>query len=106
MPPNVVGFKKFDMYNALSKPGGDTANAKKELSACGQPNGFTTGMAYRSDRPKEVAAAQALQAALAPVGIKLELKGYPSGNYFSNFAGVPTYVHSHNLGIAVGGWAK
>jgi peptide/nickel transport system substrate-binding protein len=105
MPPNVVGFNKFDLYNALSKPGGDIANAKKELSACGQPNGFTTGMAYRSDRPKEVAAAQALQAALAPAGIKLELKGYPSGNYFSNFAGVPTFVHSHDLGIAVGGWA-
>ena len=104
MPPTVIGYQKFDLYNALSKPGGDVANAKKELAACGQPNGFTTGMAYRSDRPREVQTAQALQAALAPVGIKLTLHGYPSGTYYSNYAGVPAYVHSHDLGISVGGW--
>jgi peptide/nickel transport system substrate-binding protein len=104
MPPTVIGYKKFDLYNALSKPGGDVANAKKELAACGHPNGFTTGMAYRSDRPTETQAAQALQAALAPVGIKLQLHGYPSGTYYSNFAGVPAFVHSHDLGISAGGW--
>ncbi len=38
-------------------------------------------------------------------GIKLSLHGYPSGTYYSNFAGVPNYVHSHNLGIDIGGWA-
>jgi peptide/nickel transport system substrate-binding protein len=104
MPPNIIGYKKFDMYNALSKPGGDIANAKKELAACGQPNGFSTNMAYRSDRPRDTAAAQALQAALAPAGIKLQLKGYPSGTYYSNYGGVPTFVHSHDIGIATGGW--
>jgi peptide/nickel transport system substrate-binding protein len=104
LPPTVVGYKKFDMYNALSKPGGDVANAKKELAACGQPNGFTTGMVYRSDRPREAQAAQALQAALAPIGIKLQLKGVPTGTYFSNYAGVPTWMHSHDIGIADGGW--
>ena len=104
IPPNIVGYQKFDLYNALSKPGGDIANAKKELAACGQPNGFTTSMAYRSDRPRETQAAQAMQASLAPIGIKVQLKGYPSGNYFSNFAGVPTFVHSHDIGIADGGW--
>ncbi|MGN6173048.1 MAG: ABC transporter substrate-binding protein, partial [Streptosporangiaceae bacterium] len=104
IPPNIVGFQKFDLYNALSKPSGDIANAKKELAACGHPNGFTTGMAYRSDRPRETQAAQALQASLAPIGIKLQLKGFPSGNYFSNFAGVPNYMHSHDIGVADGGW--
>jgi peptide/nickel transport system substrate-binding protein len=52
-----------------------------------------------------VAAATALQQALTQVGIKTTLHGYPSGTYFSNFAGVPKYVHSHDLGIAFGGWA-
>jgi peptide/nickel transport system substrate-binding protein len=104
MPPNIIGYKKFDLYNALSKPGGDIANAKKQLSACGHPNGFSTGMVYRSDRPRDTAAAQALQASLAPVGIKLELKGVPSGTYFSNYGGVPSWIHSHDMGIAVGGW--
>jgi peptide/nickel transport system substrate-binding protein len=104
MPPNIIGYQKFDQYNALSQPGGDVAAAKQQLTACGQPNGFTTGMAYRSDRPRDTAAAQALQAALAPVGIKLTLHGFPSGTYYSNYAGVPAYMHSHSIGIATGGW--
>jgi peptide/nickel transport system substrate-binding protein len=104
-PPNVLGQKHFDLYEATTKPGGDLAKAKSELQACGQPNGFSTGISYRSDRPKEVQAAQSLQAALSQVGIKTSLHGYPSGTYFSNFAGVPKYVHNHNLGILMGGWA-
>jgi peptide/nickel transport system substrate-binding protein len=104
MPPNIVGYKSFDMYNALSKPTGDIANAKKELAACGQPNGFSTNLAYRADRPKETAAATAIQASLALAGIKVTLKGFPAGSYYTNFAGAPAYVHSHNLGIDMGGW--
>jgi peptide/nickel transport system substrate-binding protein len=104
MPPNIIGFKKFDQYNALSKPGGDIAAAKQQLQACGHPSGFTTGMAYRSDRPRDTAAAQALQASLANVGIHLTLHGFPSATYYSNYAGVPTYMASHNIGLATGGW--
>ncbi|HEY2279924.1 MAG TPA: ABC transporter substrate-binding protein [Streptosporangiaceae bacterium] len=103
--PDQVGYKKFDLYNATTQPSGDLTKAKAALKACGQPNGFTTGMAYRSDRPKEVQAAQALQSALGRVGIKLQLHGYPSGSYYSDFAGVPKYVHSHDLGLDIGGWA-
>jgi peptide/nickel transport system substrate-binding protein len=104
MPPTVLGYKSIDPYNALSQPNGDISAAKAQLKLCGQPNGFTTGIAYRSDRPREVASAQALQASLASVGIKLVLHGYPSGEYYSNYAGVPAYVHSHDLGLDAGGW--
>jgi peptide/nickel transport system substrate-binding protein len=104
-PPNVVGHKAFDLYEATTKPGGDVAKAKEQLKLCGQPNGFTTGIAYRSDRPKEVAAATALQQALSLAGIKTTLHGYPAGTYYANFAGVPKYMHQHNIGIAFGGWA-
>jgi peptide/nickel transport system substrate-binding protein len=104
-PPNVVGHKSFDLYEANTKPQGDIAKAKEQLKLCGQPNGFTTGIAYRSDRPKEVAAATALQQALSQAGIKTTLHGYPAGTYYANFAGVPKYVHQHDLGIAFGGWA-
>jgi peptide/nickel transport system substrate-binding protein len=103
--PDQVGYQKYDLYEATTKPTGDLAKAKAELQACGQPNGFTTGAAYRSDRPKEVQAAQALQAALGRVGIKLQLHGYPSGTYYTNFAGAPKYVHQHDLGLDIGGWA-
>jgi peptide/nickel transport system substrate-binding protein len=105
MPPNIIGYKSFDLYNALTQPSGDLTAAKTALTACGHPNGFTTGLAYRSDRPKEVQAAQSLQAALARVGITVQLHGYPSGTYYTDFAGSPNYVHQHDLGIDMGGWA-
>jgi peptide/nickel transport system substrate-binding protein len=104
MPPTILGYQSFDLYNALSQPGGDIAAAKQQLTLCGHPSGFTTNIGYRSDRPREVASATALQAALATVGIKAGLKSSTAATYFSNFAGVPTYVHSHDLGIAAGGW--
>jgi peptide/nickel transport system substrate-binding protein len=104
IPPTVAGYSKFDLYNALSMPGGDIAAAKQQLSLCGHPNGFTTSIAYRSDRPREVASATALQASLSAVGINTTLKGFPASAYYGNFAGVPTYVHSHNLGLMAGGW--
>jgi peptide/nickel transport system substrate-binding protein len=104
MPPNIVGYKSFDLYAAKSHPSGDIAAAKQQLKLCGKPNGFTTGMAYRSDRPRESAAAQALQASLSAAGIHLQLHGFPSGTYYSNYAGVPTYMNTHSIGIADGGW--
>jgi ABC-type transport system substrate-binding protein len=103
-PPNINGYTSFDMYSALSQPAGDATAAKAALKTCGHPTGFTTGLAYRSDRPKEVQAAQSLQQALAKVGITVTLHGYPSGTYYSDFAGSPNYVHQHNLGIDLGGW--
>jgi peptide/nickel transport system substrate-binding protein len=104
MPPNIIGYKSFDYYNALSQPNGDVTAAKQQLAMCGQPNGFSTSLAYRSDRPTETAAVTALQASLASVGIKVTLKGFPSGSYYTDFAGAPAYVHAHDLGMAAGGW--
>jgi peptide/nickel transport system substrate-binding protein len=104
MPPNIVGYKSFDYYNALSQPNGDVTAAKQQLAMCGQPNGFSTSLAYRSDRPTETAAVTALQASLAAAGIKVTLKGFPAGSYYTDFAGAPAYVHSHGLGMAAGGW--
>jgi ABC-type transport system substrate-binding protein len=104
MPPNIVGYKSFDYYNALSQRTGDITDAKTQLQMCGQPNGFSTSLAYRSDRPTETAAVTALQASLAAAGIKVTLKGFPAGSYYTDFAGAPAYVHSHDLGMAAGGW--
>jgi peptide/nickel transport system substrate-binding protein len=104
MPPTVSGYQKFDLYEATTKTAGDPAKAKQELKACGQPNGFSTGIAYRSDRPTETQGAQALQQALSQVGIKTTLHGYPTSTYYTNFAGVPKYMESHKIGIAFGGW--
>ena len=81
---------------------GDVAKAKDELKQCGKPSGFSTTLTARADRPAEVAAATAIQNSLKAAGIKVDIKQFPSGKYFSNFAGVPSYVHSHKLGTLVG----
>jgi peptide/nickel transport system substrate-binding protein len=104
LPPTVVGYKKADMYEATTQPNGDIAKAKDELTKCGQPNGFSVNISARGDRPKEVSAAQGIQEALAQVGIKAQIDQYPTGSYFSTYAGVPNFVHQHDLGILMGGW--
>jgi peptide/nickel transport system substrate-binding protein len=103
-PPTVGGYANFDYYHALSKPGGDIAAAKQQLQQCGHPSGFNLNIGYRSDRPRETAAATALQASLSAAGIKATLKGFPASSYYGNFCGVPSYVHSHQLGLCDGGW--
>ncbi|MFF7239537.1 ABC transporter substrate-binding protein [Streptomyces collinus] len=103
LPPSVNGYTKFDSY-ATAGHKGDAAKAKAELKQCGKPSGFSTVLTARADRPAEVAAATAIQNSLKGVGIKVDIKQFPSGKYFSNFAGVPSYVHSHKLGMMMMAW--
>ena len=104
LPPVLPGYQKSDQYEATTMPSGDIAAAKRELTACGQPNGFTTGLAYENDQPAEVAVAQALRTSLARAGIQVKLSGYSSDSYYSTDAGVPAFVHAHDLGIDLGVW--
>ncbi|WP_030452362.1 ABC transporter substrate-binding protein [Herbidospora cretacea] len=101
MPSNIGGWKKLDLYPTAN---GDEAKAKEALTACGQPNGFETTMTFRSDRPKEQAAAESMQQALAKVGIKLTLKGFPTSEYFTAYAGKPAYTKANGIGLATNGW--
>ena len=104
LPPTIPGYQKFDLYPAGADNTGDVAKAKEALTACGQPNGFETNIAYRAERPKEKAVAESLQQSLAKVGIKLTLKPYPQGDYFSQYAGNPPYVKNNKIGLATNGW--
>ncbi len=104
MPPSVPGATKADPYNFLANKNGDVAAAKAELTKCGQPNGFTTNMSYRAERPKEKAEGEALQQSLAKIGIKVNLKPYPQGDYFKLYAGKPDFVKANNLGLEANGW--
>ncbi|MEV6630065.1 ABC transporter substrate-binding protein [Actinoplanes sp. NPDC051470] len=103
MPPIVPGYQKFDLYPSQDGKG-DVEKAKAALAACGQPAGFETNIAYRAERPKEKAAAESLQQSLGRVGIKLTLKPFPQGDYFSQYAGNPPYAKSNKLGLIVNGW--
>jgi peptide/nickel transport system substrate-binding protein len=105
LPPSVLGYQKYDLYEATTKPDGDIAMAKQELTKCGKPNGFTTNIGARSDRPKEVASAQALQQALAKVGIKTDILSYPQSTYTTSELGSPSFMQAHNIGLGTYGWA-
>jgi len=106
MPPIIPGYQKTDEYPDGADHKGDLDKAKAALAACGKPNGFSTNMAYRSDRPKEKATAEALQQSLKRVGINLTLKGYPTGDYFSIDVGKPSFLVSNNIGLATNSWGS
>jgi peptide/nickel transport system substrate-binding protein len=103
LPLVIPGAKRFDLYPSPNHTG-DLAKARDELAQCGQPGGFTTGISYRAERPKEKATAEALQQSLARAGIKLEIKPYPVGDYYRLYAGKPDYAKSHGLGLMIHGW--
>jgi peptide/nickel transport system substrate-binding protein len=104
LPPLVPGATKADPYNFLGKKNGDVDAAKAELTKCGQPNGFTTNFSYRSERPKEKAEGEAIQQALAKVGITVNLKPFPQADYFKLYAGKPDYAKKNGLGLMANGW--
>jgi peptide/nickel transport system substrate-binding protein len=104
IPPQIPGFQKFDLYPAGADNTGDLDKAKAALVACGKPTGFDATLAFRSDRDAEKAVAESLQQSLKRVGINLTLKGFPSGTYFSDFAGNQAYRDSNKLGLLENGW--
>jgi peptide/nickel transport system substrate-binding protein len=105
VPPTVTGYQKADRYPVGPEQHGDIAKAKEELAACGQPDGFSTKISARSDRPKEVAAAQAIQQGLTQAGIKTEIVQVPAGDYFNKYAGTPKWVHDNGVGLMLMAWA-
>ena len=70
---------------------GDADAAKESLAACGKAGGFSTTYIYR-DTFGESAAAQAVQASLAKVGIKVQLQGFPIVDFHEKYGGNPEYL--------------
>nr|WP_134005713.1 ABC transporter substrate-binding protein [Streptomyces sp. 846.5] len=102
LPPNILGHDSYDPYNlAAGKPQID--KAKAELALCGKPNGFTTTVAVRNNKPKEVKEGEALQAALKNVGITVNIDQY-DGAQSSSVIGAPANVHKKGYGLIVFGW--
>ncbi len=106
LPPNIPGHVDFDLYPSGPDHKGDLDAAKKSLEACGQPNGFETNIAYRPERPKEKATAEAFQQALGRVGIQLTLRPYPQGDYFAQYCGLPPFVVKNKLGLCLNSWGS
>lgn len=103
IPPGVSGYKKFDLYPTKDNKG-NVAKAKQYLAKCGKPNGFKTTLTARSDRPDEVTSATQLQQSLKKIGVTADIKTFPSDKYFTDFAGVPDWVHKNNAGMMMMAW--
>lgn len=103
IPPSVAGYQKFDLYPTPGNKG-DAAKAKEALTKCGKPNGFSTTLTARSDRPDEVTAATQLQESLKQIGITADIKTFPADKYFTDFAGSPSWVHKNNAGLMMMAW--
>ncbi|AJE42622.1 ABC transporter substrate-binding protein [Streptomyces nodosus] len=102
VPPDITGYEKADAY-ATPDSKGDVAKAKEQLKACGKTS-ITTNISARSDRQQEVDAATAIINSLEKVGIKATLKQYPSGKYFTDYAGVPKVTQKQNIGLMMMQW--
>ncbi|MGW6140755.1 ABC transporter substrate-binding protein [Streptomyces sp. NPDC055144] len=102
LPPDITGYEKADTYQSAGNKG-DAAKAKDALKACGKKT-ISTTITARSDRQEEVDAATAIIASLKKVGINASLKQYPSGKYFTDYAGVPKFNQKNNVGIMMMQW--
>jgi peptide/nickel transport system substrate-binding protein len=103
LPPNIPGHDpKLDPY--LTRSGTPhLAKAKEELKLCGKPDGFDTVIATRNNG-KELKTAEALQRALALVGIKARLDPTDAAMYFRTTIGAPSNVHAKGYGIMLASW--
>ncbi len=105
LPTDIPGYEKYDLY-ATEGNKGDEAKAKEHLKACGQEKGFKTAISARTDRQGEVDAATAIVGALKKIGIDAEIKQFPSGKYFSDYAGVPKFNKKQNIGLIMMQWGS
>jgi peptide/nickel transport system substrate-binding protein len=111
LTPNMAGYQQSNDYPSPGNQG-DPAKAKTELQTCAtaEPDAFGAGntlsinLSARTDRPKEVNAAVAIQAALKLAGITVNIDKYPSSNYFGQFAGNGDFVKSNKIALSMMKW--
>ena len=84
---------------------GDLDKARQELQECGQPDGFSTKMAYPSGDERNRNIFAAVQRALDRVGIKVSPAPGSGNSYFSTYIGSQRTVKDQGLGIQVANWA-
>jgi peptide/nickel transport system substrate-binding protein len=104
-PPGISGYNaSFNPFPSGADNTGDDVKAKAELAACGQPNGFSTKMAYGTPSGHAAAAFAVEQAALAKVGIQITAATHDSASYYSTYIGSPQNLKNQGIGIAIAGW--
>ncbi|MEU1665898.1 ABC transporter substrate-binding protein [Streptomyces sparsogenes] len=105
LPPGIAGADPTDDPYDVVKNGGkaDIAQAKKELEACGKPNGFRTTLVVNGGRTDEISGAEVLKSSLAAVGIEVDIKRIELTDYYRS-VGTPSIVKKKGYGIIVQRW--
>ncbi|MFI0981771.1 ABC transporter substrate-binding protein [Streptomyces sp. NPDC021093] len=105
LPPVIPGYDvKDDQYGLRTNDGAaNAAKAKEELKLCNQPNGFKTTLAVRNTDESDKKSAEALQASLAKVNIKVEIDQF-NGAEGSSIVGNPKNVVNKGYGMVLYGW--
>ncbi|MEO3890234.1 ABC transporter substrate-binding protein [Nonomuraea sp. B5E05] len=102
LPPTIAGRRHADPNLT---PAGDPEAARESLRACGSPSGFTATYLYRDLSPIETSAAEAVQAALAKVGIDLTLERKPLTDFYQKYGGSPAYLKKEKVGLIAKTWS-
>lgn len=103
-PPLIPGAETdLDLYPSEDNTG-DLDAAEEKLEECGEADGFSTNIAVRDSRERDVQTAVALQESLARVGIDIDVKSYPDGEFFGQYAGSQDFVRENDIGLSVSGW--
>jgi peptide/nickel transport system substrate-binding protein len=82
--PTVKGHKDYSDY---AGPAGDPAKAKQMLADAGYPNGFSATFQTQTS-PKGQGQAQAFQASMAKIGVKITIAAVDPGVYYSTIGDV------------------
>ncbi len=103
LPPNILGHDdSIDPFNTKSgKPQID--KAKDELKQCGHPDGFNTTV-VGTNTGKSPKVSEALQQALAQVGIKATIAATDASGYYRTTIGSPSNVKAKGYGLMQAGW--
>ncbi|WP_253914348.1 ABC transporter substrate-binding protein [Streptomyces mayonensis] len=106
LPASIAGSDPaYDPYGVLENKGGPQLEAaRKELEACGRPDGFSTTIAVRKNVPVEVDTALALQKQLEKVGIRTTIDRIDGAATFGVLES-PKAVKDRGYGIILMGFA-
>jgi len=102
IPPGNVGYQNYNLYPD-SNGNGDIAKCKSTLAAAGFKNGVSLTYLYANDTVNSRIFA-AIQASLAPCGVKLVGKPEPGSSFFVDLGNSPVNNKAGTWDIGQPGW--
>jgi ABC-type transport system substrate-binding protein len=98
LTPPLLGYQKYDLYPTPESKG-DPAKAKQLLAEAGHPNGLTLNY-VGPDSGQGAQVNVAVQASLARVGIKLNIKTLAGSKVYNDSLNLPAKRTEHQIGQA------